>query len=55
MKEGPGVTLDKLGLLRDKLTVRLEALGPGEVGVGLRSNAWTTFSNKNGCWYPHCC
>ena len=29
-EKGPGVTLGKLGMLRDKLIERLEALGLGE-------------------------
>jgi hypothetical protein len=32
-EEGPGVTLDEIGMLRDELTGRLEALGPGEAAA----------------------
>ena len=33
-EKGPGVTLGKLGMLRDKLTGRLEVLGPGKAVRG---------------------
>ena len=43
-EKGPGVTLGELVMLRDKLTGRLEALGPGEVvrarGRACRQPSW---------------
>ena len=43
MAEGPSTTLDKLGMPRDKLTGRLEALGPGEVLMDPRLGTRASF------------
>ena len=42
-EEGPRVTLDKLGPLRNELMGRLEVLGPGEVVAGVCPGAWMAF------------
>jgi hypothetical protein len=50
-EEGPGVTLDEIGMLRDELTGRLEALGPGEAAAcGGRRGGWTRTTTRAGRW-----
>ena len=49
MEKRPGVMLGKLGVLRDKLTGRLEALGPGETVRGpTTGRADGLYSNVHG-------
>ena len=43
-EKGSGVTLDKLGMLRDNLTGRLEAPGQGEAVRGLWPSVWAAFA-----------
>ena len=45
-EKGPGVTMCKLVMLRDELTGRLEALGPGEVVRGPRPGVQAAFAAK---------
>ena len=48
-EKGPGVTLGKLRMLRDKLTVRFEALRPGETVRGpTTGRADGLYSNVHG-------
>ena len=49
-KKGPGVTLGKLGVVRDELTGRLEVLGPGKVvrGPWLGVQATCVVTHKDG-------
>ena len=35
-EKGPGITICELGMLREKLTGRLETLGPGKAVRGLK-------------------
>ena len=49
-EEGPGVNIDKLGMQRDNLTGRLEALGPGEAvrgpGLDVRATFATLYKDR---------
>ena len=45
-EKGPGITLSELEMLRDKMTGRLEALGPGEAVRGPQPGVWTAFAAK---------
>ena len=45
-EKGPGVTLGELGMLRNKLSGRLEALGPGEADRGPQLGVWAVFTVK---------
>ena len=42
-EKGPGVTLGKIGILRNKLTRRLEVLGPGKTVRGSQPGVGAAF------------
>ena len=47
IEKGPGVTLDQLRMLRDRLMGRLEVLGPGDVVIGLRPGKQVAFTTMH--------